>query len=275
VVTSSRTPAADTCTSTPSAGGPRHTPPPVSVAAIIPAKDEEERIAQTVEAVRCLPCVDLVVVVDDGSCDATARAAADAGAEVISHARNRGKAAAMQTGALRVATRDREEGTPPRALLFVDADLGSTAVGTAPLLEPVLGGTADVSIAILPRQVTAGGGHGFVVGLATRGITDATGWTPTQPLSGMRCLTRDAFHAALPLASRWGVETAMTIDLLTAGYRVTEVACDLQHRVSGAGWAGQLHRAAQFRDVALALAVRRGRRSLPLRVLRHSERIGP
>jgi hypothetical protein len=73
----------------------------------------------------------------------------------------------------------------------------------------------------------------------------------------MRCLTRAAFDAAQPLARGWGVETAMTIDLLRAGYRVVEVPCDLQHRVTGADWRGHVHRARQYRDVVLAVLIRR------------------
>jgi hypothetical protein len=38
--------------------------------------------------------------------------------------------------------------------------------------------------------------------------------------------------------------------------------------VTGRDLGGQLHRARQFRDVGRALAVRRARRALPLRVLR-------
>ena len=44
-----------------------------TVAAVIPAKDEADRIAATVRAVRGIPGVDLVVVVDDGSSDAHRR----------------------------------------------------------------------------------------------------------------------------------------------------------------------------------------------------------
>jgi hypothetical protein len=76
----------------------------------------------------------------------------------------------------------------------------------------------------------------------------------------MRCLTREAFEAARPLARGWGVETGLTIDLLTAGFRVQEVPCELHHRVTGKDWHAQVHRAKQYRDVWLALARRRNRR---------------
>ncbi|WP_461024489.1 glycosyltransferase family 2 protein [Thalassiella azotivora] len=233
------------------------------VAVVVPAKDEADRIAATVGSARTIPGADLVVVVDDGSTDGTAAAAREAGAVVVEHPRNRGKAAAMETGAAAVAVLEQAHARPePRALLFVDADLGETAVNTAPLTEPVLAGEADMTIAVLPKQATPGGGRGLVVNLARKGVVQATGWTPTQPLSGMRCLTREAFEAALPLARGWGVETALTIDLLQRGYRVTEVPCDLHHRVTGTDLRAQLHRAAQYRDVARALVARRARRLL-------------
>ena len=231
---------------------------PPTVAVVIPAKDEADRIAATVRSALGIPGVGVVVVVDDGSSDATGPRAAAAGAEVIRHPRNRGKAAAMQTGVTEVGRWEISHGsTAHAAVLFVDADLQDTAANTAVLVAPVLAGLADLAIAVLPAQHAAGGGRGFVVRLARAGIVRATGWTPTQPLSGMRCLTREAFRAACPLARGWGVETGMTIDLLRRGYRVLEVPCDLQHRVTGTDLRSQLHRARQYRDVALALAVRR------------------
>ena len=89
-----------------------------------------------------------------------------------------------------------------------------------------------------------------------------TGWSPVQPLSGMRCLTAEAFDAARPLAPGWGVEVGLTVDVLAAGLRVEEVPCELQHRVSGSDWRGQVHRAAQYRDVWRALTRRRLRQAL-------------
>ncbi|GAB3562743.1 glycosyltransferase family 2 protein [Spelaeicoccus albus] len=230
------------------------------VAVVIPAKDESATIAATVRSARSISGVDLVIVVDDGSADDTGRVARGAGAGVLTHPRNKGKAAAMMSGALAVHNREissADTSKPPRALLFIDADLGDTAAETAPLTEPVVAGRADMTIAVLPRQSTDGGGFGLVVGLARRGIAELSGFTATQPLSGMRCLTRAAYDAAQPFAAGWGVETAMTIDLVSAGFRVREVECALQHRVTGRDLRAQLHRAAQYRDVWRALAVRR------------------
>jgi hypothetical protein len=242
-------------------------PTTLTVAAVIPAKDEADRIAATVRAVRGIPGVDLVVVVDDGSADDTAQIAREAGAEVVRHARNRGKAAAMTTGAGYVARHEGVEGrvggsAGRRPLLFVDGDLEDTAANVAVLVPPVLEGRADMTIATLPPQKTAGGGHGFVVRLARKGIEDLTGFVAQQPLSGMRCISRQAFDAASPLARGWGVEVGLTVDVLLAGLRVEEVPCELHHRVSGSDWRGQVHRAKQYRDVALALARRRARRGL-------------
>lgn len=230
-------------------------------AAVIPAKDEAQRIVATIAATRTIDGVDLVIVVDDGSRDATWELGRAAGALVLRHAYNRGKAAAMASGAAYVARLDRAAGTGPHLLLFVDADLEASAATLGVLVPPVASGTADMTVAILPPQERPGGGHGFVVRLARSGIAALTGWTATQPLSGMRCLTREAFDAASPLARGWGVEVGLTVDVLSAGLRVSEVPCELHHRVTGTDWRSQVHRARQYRDVWLALATRRLRRA--------------
>ncbi|TDC11434.1 glycosyltransferase [Nonomuraea longispora] len=222
-------------------------------AAVIPAANEADRIAATVRAAMALPGVDLVVVVDDGSSDRTGRVARAAGARVVRHSRNKGKAAAMETGAESVRLLD--EDAAPRHLLFLDADLGDTAQAAAPLIEPVRAGEVDMTIAVFATRVRLGG-HGLVVRLSKEGIRRATGFEPAQPLNGQRCLTRAAFEAARPLAHGFGVETALTIDLLRKGFRVTEVEVDMAHRATGTDWRAQLHRAVQLRDVARALATR-------------------
>jgi Glycosyl transferase family 2 len=271
--------------------------PAGDIAVVIPARNESDRIAATVTAAAGLPGVDIVVVVDDGSDDGTAAAAERAGAAVMRHSRNRGKAAAMETGAEAIrlleagetngASGAHQAGTVgqasavgqagtvgqagsanggwarPRHLLFLDADLAETAAEAAPLAEPVRSGQADMTIAVFSNQVRRGG-HGLVVGLSGSGIERATGWRPAQPLNGQRCLTRAAFEAARPLAAGWGAETGLTIDLFRKGLRITEVEVPLAHRATGTDWRSQLHRARQLADVARALAVRQpGSRSAP------------
>jgi hypothetical protein len=124
-----------------------------------------------------------------------------------------------------------------------------------PLIDPVRAGEADMTIAVFIDRVKRGG-HGLVVGLSGAGIERATGWRPAQPLNGQRCLTRDAFEAARPLAAGWGAETGLTIDLYRRGLRIVEVEVPMAHRPTGSDWRGQLHRAHQLADVARALATR-------------------
>jgi glycosyltransferase involved in cell wall biosynthesis len=231
-------------------------PPSGDVAVVIPARNESDRIAATVRAAAGLPGVDIVIVVDDGSTDGTAAAARGAGASVMRHARNRGKAAAMETGAEAVRLlEDGDDCDGPHHLLFLDGDLAETAAEAGPLAEPVRAGQADMTIAVFSARVKQGG-HGFVVGLSGSGIMRATGWRPAQPLNGQRCLTRAAFEAARPLAPGFGVETGLTIDLIRNGMRIEEVEVPLAHRATGGDWRSQMHRARQFVDVGRALAAR-------------------
>ena len=210
------------------------------VAVVIPAKDEAQRIRATVRAAAELPGVDLVVVVDDGSADGTAAVARDAGAVVTRHTSNRGKAAAMETGAEAVRLLDQQEDRKlARHLLFLDADLADSAAFAAPLTQPVLSGEADMTIAAFSSTVKLGG-HGVVVGLSSSGTRRAIGWAPAQPL-----------------AAGFGVEPALTIDLARRGLRITEVEVPLAHRATGTDLRSQLHRARQLADVARALATRR------------------
>ena len=246
------------------------------LAVVIPARNESDRIGATVRAAARIGGADLIVVVDDGSSDGTAAEAAAAGAIVVRHSRNRGKGAALETGAeaIRLIEAEREGAAAERApggrttsegqdirsgqsrhLLFLDADLGDTAAQAGPLADPVRAGTADMTIAVFAQRVKVGG-HGIVLGLAGAGIERATGWRPAEPLNGQRCLTRDAFEAVRPLAPRWGAETGMTIDLLRRGLRITEVTVPLAHRATGGDLGAQLHRARQLLGVARALAAR-------------------
>src|SRR5215217_1864933 len=128
------------------------------VVCIIPAKDEQDRIAATVTGAGRLPAVSLVIVCDDGSKDDTASRAAAAGAIVVSHTRNRGKAAAVESAVNALGVLEQRDNRPEAGtLLLLDADLGESAANCAPLITPVTAGRADLTIAVLPPQVTDDG----------------------------------------------------------------------------------------------------------------------
>ncbi|QDP94945.1 glycosyltransferase [Microlunatus elymi] len=231
------------------------------VACVIPAKNEEERIAATVKAAAGLPQVATVIVIDDGSTDATAQHATAAGAIVVSHDRNRGKAAAIESGVNALGVLEQRDREPEAGvILLLDADLADSAAAAGPLIDPVIAGEAALTIGVLPEQTTVegepAGGHGVVVTTARKGIAELCGFRARAPLSGQRCLTRRAFELASPLAAGFGIEVGMTIDVVRAGLTVQEIDVDLYHRATGNDLAGQLHRARQLRDVTRALTSR-------------------
>lgn len=231
------------------------------MACLIPARDEAERVGATVSAARALPGVEVVLVCDDGSSDATAQHAGAAGAIVVTHARNRGKAAAVESAVNALGVLEARDRRPPaELLLLLDADLADSASRCVPLITPVAEGRCDLSIAVLPAQQTADdrapGGFGLVTSTAAKGIAELTGQTMRAPLSGQRCLTRRAFELASPLAAGWGMEVGMTIDIHRAGLAICEIEVELHHRATGSDLASQLHRARQLRDVTRALAAR-------------------
>lgn len=79
-----------------------------------------------------------VVVVDDGSTDASAAAARAAGAYVLRHALNRGQGAALQTGIAYALVRGAEQ------VVTFDSDGQHAAEDVEALLAPLLAGRADV-----------------------------------------------------------------------------------------------------------------------------------
>ena len=82
------------------------------VVAIVPAYNEERFIGSVV--LKTKQYVDTVIVIDDGSSDATAEIAEAAGAIVVRHRRNQGKGHALNTGFQRA----RE--LAPQAMVLMD-----------------------------------------------------------------------------------------------------------------------------------------------------------
>jgi glycosyltransferase involved in cell wall biosynthesis len=221
------------------------------IVAVVPARDEADRVADTVRALRELPEVDEVVVVADGSRDGTAAAAWAAGARVLSSRKRLGKGRAVDRALDRIVA---------DIVVLADGDLGSSAGAIASLLREVVCDRADLAIAVLPPQ---GGGFGLVKRASRFAIRRLSGYDAEEPLSGQRVATTRSLSACRPFARGFGLETAMTIDAVRAGLRVDEIPADLHHRPTGRNARGFLHRGRQGLAILLAVLPRIVRRGPP------------
>jgi glycosyltransferase involved in cell wall biosynthesis len=223
-------------------------PAPPVVSAIVPAYHEAERIGATVRAIRTALGKVLghsrfeVIVVDDGSADGTIAAATKAGADRVLELPHRGKGAALESG--RRAARG-------EFVLLLDADLGESARELRCLLEPVLRGDADMTIARFPPAT--GGGLGFALRLGRWGVARLTGRRLEAPLSGQRALRRAHLDAIAPIEPGFGAEVGLDIDALRAGLRLLEVPTTMSHAATGRDWRGFVHRGRQLFHIARAL----------------------
>ena len=201
---------------------------------LVAARDEEATIAVTVAALRSAFPGAEVIVADDGSRDATADRAENAGAVVLRLSR-RGKGQALS---------EAERAAPPGQLLLVDADLHGD-------LTPLLPDDLSQGLRVARFSERRGGGFGIAKGVARALIRLRSGFDATEPLSGQRAVSPQARAAVFPLAPGFGAETRMTIDAVRAGCSVEEVELDLGHRGTGRDARGFLHRGRQLRDVVL------------------------
>ncbi|HEY4119158.1 MAG TPA: glycosyltransferase family 2 protein [Byssovorax sp.] len=142
--------------------------------ALIPAFDAEATVARVVTAaVPLFADSGAVLVVDDGSRDATAAEARRAGAHVLVHERNRGKGAALRTGLREALARgfdvavsiDADGQHPPvegARLLAVDADPSALVLGVrdlvaagAPRANQISNGISNFFLSLFSRRALA------------------------------------------------------------------------------------------------------------------------
>ena len=208
---------------------------------IVAARNEADRIGDTLEALAAALPEAAIWVADDASDDGTTEIALARGARVVSRRRPHGKGANV-TAAAEALLSERPRGI----VLLCDADLGSSAARLPALLEPVRRGEADLTIAAFSRRV--GGGLGLAVGFSRWTVERLAGLRLAAPISGQRAMRVEALRELLPLAPGYGLETAMDIDAARAGFRIEEIELDLAHRATGRTLVGFLHRGRQLRD---------------------------
>jgi glycosyltransferase involved in cell wall biosynthesis len=230
---------------------PEPMPAAGSLAVVVAARDEADRVGETVAALRgCFPAA-AIWVADDASGDGTAETAMAAGAQVVSRGRPHGKGANVTAAVEAALSADPQ----PRLFLLCDGDLGPSGGRQAPQVEAVERGDCDLAVAAFSRRV--GGGFGLALGFAHWAIRHLCGVETKAPISGQRALRVEALRACLPFAAGFGMEIGMTVDAVRAGFRLQEIELDLEHRATGRTLAGFLHRGVQLRDFLRAYLARR------------------
>lgn len=218
---------------------------------LVTARNEADRLGDTLAALRVAFPDARVLVVDDASTDATADVAARGGAGVARAPRRLGKGGAATPGARRLL----QETSPEALIVLCDGDLGASAGELPALGAAIRNGEGDLAVAVFARRV--GGGLGLALSAARRTIRARTGLEPAAPISGQRAIRAGALAKLLPFAPGFGMETAMTIDAHRAGLRLVEVELPLEHRATGRTAAGFAHRGRQLVDIARVYASRR------------------
>jgi len=185
----------------------------VKAMAVIPARDAQATIGDVVQGLkRALPMLSILVV-DDGSVDATSARAREAGADVIRHEVNGGKGAALQTGfdeALRRGV---------GGVLTLDADGQHDPAYAAGLLQAldrsdVVIGSRDRDRTGMPwlRRATNSVTTWFVSRLAGRRIEDSQ--------SGFRAIRAEVLAAVRPRSSRFDFESEFLIGAGRKGFTI-------------------------------------------------------
>ncbi|XVQ10484.1 dolichyl-phosphate beta-glucosyltransferase [Spirillospora sp. CA-255316] len=228
------------------------------LAVVIPAYNEERRLGPTLDRIgrylRASPISWELVVVDDGSTDATAGLVRDARRadhriRLIRSGTNRGKGHAVRTGVL--ASRGRQ-------VLFSDADL-ATPIEELERLRAALAAGADAAIGSragraagvpvernVPRRVLGQAGNRLIRALATPGIAD------TQ--CGFKLFDGAKARRAFGFATidGWGFDIEILSLFARSGWTIEEVPVRWAHRPGS-----RLRPGAYPRVVAELLRVRR------------------
>ncbi len=219
---------------------------------IVRALNEGDVVGQVVRGVRrALPDAD-VLVVDDGSTDATAAHARDAGARVVSLPFNLGMGGAVQTG-YRLA---RDEGYD--VALQMDGDGQHPAAAAVRVVETLLAGGADMVVG--SRFAGAGGYRSSLlrrggIRVVSRVLSAVAGCTITDATSGLRAVRAPAVALFAERYPHDYVELESLLLVLSRGLRVAEVPVRMEPRRAGRSTITPARSAAYGVRVALGLAV--------------------
>ncbi len=193
---------------------------PKDVTVVIPAFNEDGGIASVVLGVKAAAGFSEVLVVDDGSEDATAARAEAAGARVVRHPYNKGNGAAVKTG-IREARGD--------VVLLMDADGQHDPAEALSLIAPI--GVHDLVIGARSAR-----DQGLVRAAGNAVFQALAGWLTGRPIpdltSGFRAAKRERLLEILHLLPNgFSYPTTSCLAFLKAGHNVAFVPITAQKRV--------------------------------------------
>ena len=184
------------------------------VAALVPAYQAAPWIGDVIARLQALDPAPEVLVVDDGSRDATALVAREAGARVLSFAGNRGKGAALVAGFRALAEFD--------AVITLDAD-GQHPPECVPDFVRSAEQGADVVLGVRVRSRAMPPARRFANAFSSGWSSALAGCRVSDSQCGYR-LFRRAVLSRTPLGGgRYEVETEMAVRAARLGFRFAEV----------------------------------------------------
>lgn len=187
---------------------------------LIPAFNEEQRIAAVIKGIKtAVPDADILVV-NDGSRDDTAAAASRAGAIVVSHPFNMGYGAAIQTGYKYARNKGYD------FLVQLDADGQHDPTCIPALLAPVIEGAADIAIGsrFLGNSYRPPFARRVGMALFRQIVSMVTGTFITDTTSGFQAFNRDVIRFfATDIFPVDYPDADMLIMLHRAGFRIVEI----------------------------------------------------
>jgi len=187
---------------------------PASISIILPAKNESAGVASLLTRIRQVAPTAELMLIDDGSSDATPQIARKHGAQVISHPYSIGNGAAIKAGA-RAAKGD--------MLLFMDADGQHDPADIPRLLAPLAEGY-DMVVGARSRGSQASLGRALANAIYNTFASLMTGHPIQDLTSGFRAVRASHFRRFLYLLPNgFSYPTTITMAFFRSGYPVAYV----------------------------------------------------
>ena len=204
-------------------------PNEIEVTAVIPAYNEQKTIGSVVLGAKRY--AKRVVVVDDGSRDATAEIAELAGARIIRHPHNQGKGAALKTGLK--AAKDAD------VIVTLDSDGQHHPQEIPHILEPIVQGRADfVNGSRYMNNIDNGFHHinnntPYYRRVGQNVLDSATKLNSrmkvTDSQSGFRAFKKNTLDKFSFRSNGYSIESEMLIEAAHAGLKIEEVPIDVSY----------------------------------------------